>query len=353
MSIDSVVSILRASQAMIDPGPSIADLPVNQTLEGVVLAISGQNGVTIGLGSYRLKADVEGRVSVGDKVKLVVTESGPPPQFKLLSVEPQEEASPLAAEALLPLLGQDEPPRNLSALRSLLGRLDGSLKEAAALAALIKPIQLSAQPLELSAALAQLLSQSGLFLEGKLSRGDARKDVKALALQLLEKLESHPGADASTLRALRDLVRQIESQQARNVLSLCDAGQISIPVGVMVDGRESECFLQFRFEDQDSETAGGLMRVSFSLDFSSLRRLHVELILGHSKELAVEFRAESEEMAALIDRDAHGLRQSLQSAGYQVTRISVRGTANVPNEGMKYGDAELSPPRPVLINERA
>lgn len=354
MSINSVVSILRTSLAVIDPGPSIPELANNQTLEGVVLAINGQNGVTIGFGSYRLKADVEGRLSLGDRVKLVVTEAGPPPQFKLLSVTGQGEAPALAGEALLPLLGQGELSTRLYAeVRRLLAQNGEAMPEAKELAAMLKPIPLDAPAGQLNEALAQQVAQSGIFLEGKLRRGVASNDAKALALKLLDRLAQQESADPAMVRVLRELVQRIEAQQARNVLSHHDTGQVTVPVPLLIGDQETETLLQFRFEDPAGDAASGPLHVSFLLDLSALRLLRVDLVLGRSHELAIDFRTQNDELATLIEGEATPLRDALTRAGFQVTRLAARAGQTAIEEPVKHGDAEKTPPPPVLINERA
>lgn len=353
MSIDSVVSIFRTNFAAAETGPALPDLAAGQTLEGVVLAIGGPQGVTIGLGSYRLKADIEGRFHVGDRVKVVVAEAGPPPQLKLLSVVSSSGEPAPAGEALLPLMGPSELSAQLYAeVRRILARSGGTMPEAKELAAMLEPIPLDAPAEQLSAALAQQIAQSGMFLEGKLRRGLAGNDVKALTLRLLERLTHDPNADAAAIRILRELAGRIETQQARDVLSLKDALHITIPIPVLIGDRETEVFLRFRFDGGREDGQSGPTHVSFSIDLLALRRVRVGFALAHSRELALDFRAEDETIAATIERRAAPLRDALTRAGFRVTRIAARAGKTAIEEPLRQGDAE-TPPAPLLINERA
>lgn len=361
MSIDSVVSIFRTNFAAAEAGPALPDIAAGQTLEGVVLAIGGPQGVTIGLGSYRLKADIEGRFNVGDRVKVVVAEAGPPPQLKLLSVVSSSGEPAPAGEALLPLMGRSELSAQLYAeVRRILTRSGArsgarsgeTMPEAKELAAMLEPIPLDAPAGQLSAALAQQIAQSGMFLEGKLRRGLAGSDVKALTLRLLERLTHDPNADAAAIRILRELAGSIETQQARDVLSLKDASHITIPIPVLIGDRETEVVLRFRFDGGHEDGQSGPTHVSFSIDLLALRRLRVDFALAHSRELALDFCAEDEAIAATIERHAEPLRDALTRAGFRVTRIAARAGKTAIEEPARQGDAE-TPPAPLLINERA
>lgn len=308
---------------------------VGQRLEAIVVALLGQDRLSIRIGNALLDARSTVSVNPGQRLTLEVAQIDKQVSLRLVNDAPESEAIKAAMRTALP---QQSP------LQVVFTRIAESLAASTALPAttitLIKQLIQNlptVQHLVRADTLKQALMDSGVFLEHKLSRqspeGNLQNDTKANLLRLLSNLTPDQEGVSNSLR--RDTEAALARIHLHQLAALSQEQPTSSWIGEIPvrHGKDMDA-LRFRVEKdgkQDGSESQPSWNTYLSLNLSSLGPLHARITLS-LHNIATAFWAESESTAALINTHADFLRTSLERLGLEVSNIHChKGTPPWPS----------------------
>lgn len=289
---------------------------------------------------------------LSDATARLSSQARPQPQALTQPLNPAPTTEAQGA-SIKPAITMSSAPEIAKQLNSLLTAEKG-VQLQRLLGSLLERILPGDQPL-LASQIRRALSESGLFLETHLARGEppAANDLKAnlvrlLALlrPLLEKAAAQPAKESSRpeqagrpatpenllTRVLGELLRQSEGSLARVQLhqlsslppedGVRQAWQFELPIQY----RERVDNFLVRLE-QETNTRGkqdeSAWRLTLNFDFQPLGPVEARLTL-QGEEVSSLFKASRPESAALIEKNLPRLNDAFERAGLKVGRLHAR-----------------------------
>jgi len=312
------------------PSPSLAQLPLGQTVTATVLARIGPNLVLADIDGQRLHLALPANVSVGEPVVLRLVRQEPQPAFELLSRAPQAPNFPAALSQ-----GAQIIQTVLADTRGSQGGPSAPLTSSTPLLSAAPSEGTPAEPERLALALRNAIAGSGLFYESLLAAWAQGRQALADLQREPQAGWRAPAADAAAnqaapahgdaARAAAAPLPEEAPAMLRQQIEALENNQVTWQ-GPVWPNQNASITIAEEAPQPGQETEAPPWRTSLALTLPRLGDIRAELV-ARGSTLNISIACGEIESARVLDTGLQGLDAALRAAGLEPLLLKVSSHA--------------------------